>query len=139
MINTTESKFHELLNGINDYESIQTYSPMYKKLRGYIRDIDLVLGSLEHTLKIPEGQPAVLMGMPSNQAIQSLDNASSKLAQALDMELLQEDGTAFDINNLLTPIGVDLDNAPNVTRAATVVVDPRQEWVTKQIQIVVKR
>lgn len=43
------------------------------------------------------------------------------------------------LNNLLKMIGADVDKAPNVTRAGTVVVDPRQEWVTKQVQIVVKR
>jgi len=43
------------------------------------------------------------------------------------------------LNNLLAAIGADLDKAPNVTRAATMVVDPKQEWVTKQIQIVVER
>jgi hypothetical protein len=43
------------------------------------------------------------------------------------------------LNNLLAMIGADLDKAPNVTRAATVVVDPRQEWVTKQVQIGVER
>ncbi|MBW4527741.1 MAG: caspase family protein [Phormidium tanganyikae FI6-MK23] len=43
------------------------------------------------------------------------------------------------LNNLLAAIRADLDKAPNVTRAATMIVDPKQEWVTKQIQIVVKR
>lgn len=43
------------------------------------------------------------------------------------------------LNELLAAIGADLDRAPLVTRAATVVVDPNQEWVTKQIQIVVER
>jgi hypothetical protein len=43
------------------------------------------------------------------------------------------------LNTLLAAIGADLDHAPTVTRAATVVVDPKQEWVTKQIPIVVER
>ena len=43
------------------------------------------------------------------------------------------------LNDLLKMIGADLDKAPNVTRSFSVVVDPRQEWVTKQVQIVVKR
>ncbi|MEH2361530.1 caspase family protein [Nostoc sp.] len=43
------------------------------------------------------------------------------------------------LNNLLAMIGADLDKAPNVTRAATLILDPNQEWVTKQIQIVVER
>jgi hypothetical protein len=43
------------------------------------------------------------------------------------------------LNNLLKAIGADLDKVPNATRSVSVVVDPRQEWVTKQIQIVVER
>lgn len=43
------------------------------------------------------------------------------------------------LNDLLKMIGADLDSAPNATRSASVVVDPAQEWVTKQVQIVVKR
>ncbi|MEO1068469.1 MAG: caspase family protein [Cyanobacteria bacterium J06638_6] len=43
------------------------------------------------------------------------------------------------LNNLMKMIGADLANAPNVTRAATMVVDPKQEWVTKQVQILVER
>lgn len=43
------------------------------------------------------------------------------------------------LNNLLKMIGSDLHQAPNATRSASVVVDPRQEWVTKQVQIVVER
>ena len=43
------------------------------------------------------------------------------------------------LNNLLAMIGADLDKVPNATRSASVVVDPRQEWVTKQVQILVER
>ena len=43
------------------------------------------------------------------------------------------------LNGLLKMIGADLGKAPNVTRAANIVVDPKQEWVTKQVQIVVER
>jgi hypothetical protein len=43
------------------------------------------------------------------------------------------------LNNLLEMIGADMDQAPNTPRSVTVVVDPRQEWVTKQIQVVVER
>jgi hypothetical protein len=43
------------------------------------------------------------------------------------------------LNDLLKMIGADLDKTPNATRSASVVVDPRQEWVTKQIQVVVER
>jgi len=43
------------------------------------------------------------------------------------------------LNNLMKMIGADLEKAPNVTRAATPVVDPQHDWVTQQIQILVKR
>lgn len=43
------------------------------------------------------------------------------------------------LNHLLAMIGADLDRVPNASRSATVVVDPRQEWVTKQVQIWVNR
>lgn len=43
------------------------------------------------------------------------------------------------LNDLLKLIGADLDKVPNVTRAATVVVDPKQEWVTKEVRIIVER
>jgi len=43
------------------------------------------------------------------------------------------------LNNLMKMIGADLEKVPNVTRAATPVVDPKQDWVTQQIQILVKR
>lgn len=41
------------------------------------------------------------------------------------------------LNNLLAAIGADLDQAPSNTRAARIVTDPKNEWVTQQIQIVV--
>jgi|GEM_PF-1197518 len=43
------------------------------------------------------------------------------------------------LNHLLKMIGTDLDSVSNITRSARVVVDLRQEWVTKQVQIVVKQ
>ncbi|MDX2228278.1 MAG: caspase family protein [Leptolyngbyaceae cyanobacterium bins.349] len=43
------------------------------------------------------------------------------------------------LNDLLAMIGADLDQAPITSKAASVVVDPTQEWVTKQVQIVVER
>ena len=42
------------------------------------------------------------------------------------------------LNHLMAMIGADLENAPSTTRAATVVTNPKDEWVTQQIQIVVK-
>jgi Caspase domain len=46
---------------------------------------------------------------------------------------------ANPLNALMKMIGADLDQAPQVTRSATVVVDPKQEWLTKQVQILIKR
>lgn len=43
------------------------------------------------------------------------------------------------LNDLLKMIGADLDQAPTVTRAAMVVTDPKQEWVTKQLQLTIAR
>ncbi|PSR16856.1 caspase [filamentous cyanobacterium CCP3] len=42
------------------------------------------------------------------------------------------------LNSLMTMIGADLENAPTTTRAATLVTNPKDEWFTQQIQIVVK-
>jgi hypothetical protein len=36
-------------------------------------------------------------------------------------------------------IGADLDNAPPANRAATMIVDPKQDWVTKQVQMTLVR
>ncbi len=43
------------------------------------------------------------------------------------------------LNDLLKMIGADGYQAPNVTRKATVIADPKQDWVTKQVQILVER
>jgi Caspase domain len=43
------------------------------------------------------------------------------------------------LNHLLMMIGADWDKVPDATRSASVVVDPKQEWVTKQIQILIER
>jgi Caspase domain len=43
------------------------------------------------------------------------------------------------LNDLMKMIGADLDNAPNVTRSATIIADPKQEWVTKQVQLLIER
>jgi len=43
------------------------------------------------------------------------------------------------LNALLSTIGADLKKAPNATRAAAVVLDPKQEWVTNQVQVLVKQ
>lgn len=42
------------------------------------------------------------------------------------------------LNSLMAMIGADLEHAPTATRAATIVTNPKDEWVTQQIQIVVK-
>lgn len=43
------------------------------------------------------------------------------------------------LNDLLQIIGADLEQAPSVTRKAIAITNPKQEWGTKQVQIVVKR
>lgn len=43
------------------------------------------------------------------------------------------------LNDLLKMIGADLENPPPATRAATMVVDPKQDWVTKQVQMTLVR
>ena len=43
------------------------------------------------------------------------------------------------LNELLSMIGADLDKAPNQTRSAVMVTNPKDEWVTSQVQITVKR
>lgn len=43
------------------------------------------------------------------------------------------------LNELLSMIGADLDKAPHQTRSAVMVTNPKDEWVTLQVQITVKR
>lgn len=68
----------------------------------------------------------------------------AEFAQALK-DVMEQSATRGEaeginpLNELLAAIGADFDQAPNVTRAATMILDPKQEWVTKQIQIVVER
>jgi len=75
----------------------------------------------------------------------ALDEPSATKGAKFDQELTEivTRGEALEginpLNDLLKMIGTDMDKAPNATRSASVVVDPKQEWVTKQIQIVVKR
>ena len=81
-----------------------------------------------------------------------LDEPSGSRGAKLDEELkgMVEEGTRSPtrgeepeginpLNSLLSMIGADLDKVPNATRSASVVVDPKQEWVTKRIQILVER
>lgn len=71
-----------------------------------------------------------------------LDNPLEARGARLEEETRRSIGEPEEVNplnNLLKMIGADLDNAPNATRSASVVVDPRQEWVTKQVQILVER
>jgi hypothetical protein len=70
------------------------------------------------------------------------ETRGAALEESLRGEVTRSLGAAEGINplnNLMKMIGADLANAPNVTRAATMVVDPKQEWVTKQVQILVER
>lgn len=43
------------------------------------------------------------------------------------------------LNTLMAMIGADFDSPPNVMRSATPVIDPKQEWMTQQVHITVKR
>jgi hypothetical protein len=43
------------------------------------------------------------------------------------------------LDALMKMIGADLEQAPQVMRSATVVVDPKQEWLTKQVQLSIRR
>lgn len=78
--------------------------------------------------------------------LSALDQPPAKRSAKLDLELAEQVAASRGqsegvnpLNNLLKMIGDDLDKAPNATRAATIVLDPKQDWVTKQVQIVVKR
>ncbi|GAP94336.1 hypothetical protein [Leptolyngbya sp. NIES-2104] len=72
-----------------------------------------------------------LVHISKYQIVQSLENSSPKLARMIDLELLKEDDNAFDDpQNPVIRVRV---------RLTTVAVDPKQERVTKQIQIVVER
>ena len=53
MTENTESKFYALLIGIDNYQSIPTYSAIYKNLGGCVRDIAKVKAYLQKTLEIP--------------------------------------------------------------------------------------
>ena len=69
-------------------------------------------------------------------------NLEAELNKALKGEVTRSMGEPEGINplnNLLQMIGANLDKVPDATRSASVVVDPKQEWVTKQIQIIVER
>jgi hypothetical protein len=69
------------------------------------------------------------------------ESRGAKLEEELERTTrsLGEPEEVNPLNDLMKMIGADLDKAPNYTRAATVVTDPKQEWVTKQLQILVKR
>jgi hypothetical protein len=43
------------------------------------------------------------------------------------------------LNQLLSMIGADLDQAPNQMRSAVLVTNPKDDWVTHQLTIVVNR
>lgn len=43
------------------------------------------------------------------------------------------------LNALMAMIGADIDSPPTVMRSATPVIDPKQEWMTQQVHITVKR
>jgi Caspase domain len=81
-----------------------------------------------------------------------LDEPSGSRGAELERELQQKLNQAGEVtrsmkepegvnplNNLMKMIGADLSQSPNVTRSASMVVDPKQEWMTKQVQIIVNR
>ena len=43
------------------------------------------------------------------------------------------------LNELLKMIGADSDQPPVVTRSATVVTNPKHDWVTKQLALTIRR
>lgn len=75
-------------------------------------------------------QPPETRGVALDAALQELAELPATRGEAEGVNPL---------NRLLATIGADLDQAPTVTRAAAVVLDPNQEWITKQIQIIVKQ
>jgi Caspase domain len=68
-----------------------------------------------------------------------LEEALDRLISTEVTRSMAEPEGVNPLNNLLKMIGADLDKVPSAMRSASVVVDPRQEWVTKQVQIVVER
>jgi Caspase domain len=76
---------------------------------------------------------------PSETKEAQLEEALAEAVRGQATRSMGEPEGVNPLNNLLKMIGADLDKAPNVTRAATMVVDPNQEWVTKQVQILVER
>lgn len=64
-------------------------------------------------------------------------NLESELTEAVTRGEASEE--INPLNHLLKMIGADWDKAPSATRSASVVVDSSQEWMTKQIQILVER
>lgn len=130
-------------------------SPFFALDRGAVEDVLL-------RLKVPDDEAyrqtketikvfAVQRGLADFRwlTLPPLDEPSEEKGIKLEEELrgiVEESTTRGEepeginpLNNLLAMIGADLDNVPNATRSASVVVDPRQEWVTKQIQIIVER
>jgi len=79
----------------------------------------------------PLDEPSETRGAKLDEALEEVITRSATRGEAPEGINL--------LNNLLAMIGADLDKAPEATRSASVVVDPRQEWVTKQIQITVER
>jgi Caspase domain len=76
---------------------------------------------------------------PSETRGVMLDEALNDAIEGVTTRSMGEPEGVNPLNNLMMMIGADLDKAPNATRSASVVVDPKQEWVTKQVQILVER
>lgn len=130
-------------------------SPFFALDTGAVEDIllrlripdDVAYAQSKETIKVF----AVQRGLADFRwlTLPRLDEPSETRGAKLDEELAEAvtqsttRGKAAEginpLNNLLKMIGADLNNAPSTTRSASVVVDPAQEWVTKQIHIHVKR
>lgn len=74
-------------------------------------------------------KPPTARGIQLNEALKGQAQATRSMGG---------DSSINPLNDLLTMIGADMENAPTSTRSATLVRNPKDEWVTQQIQIVVE-
>ncbi len=79
--------------------------------------------------------------LPSlDQQIQSRGNLNQELENKIEeMRSRGLEPSINPLNNLLTSLGADVDDPPQVFRKAVVEYDPNADWVTKQIQFTVER
>ena len=129
-------------------------SAFFNLPRGAVQDVKLSLAlpddgqylEAKETLKVF----AIQNGLADFRwlTLPSLDEQPRSRGNSLNEELEKtkaEGGTRGPVeeinplNNLLATIGADFDQAPSNTRSARIVTDPKNEWVTQQVQIVVKQ